>query len=70
MLSFKNTSDVISAERGDFKLSIGGLNNKLPDMAEESLNVLQSALCWQSRDFDMAANMKEATQRVMNQIKL
>ena len=29
-LSFQNTLDVISLERGDFKLSIGGLNSMFP----------------------------------------
>ena len=34
---------VISLEKGDFKLSIGSLNNKFPDMVEGLLNILQSA---------------------------
>ena len=32
-----------SLERGDFKLSIGSLNNKFPYMVEGLLNILQSA---------------------------
>ena len=60
----------ISSERGDFKLSIGGLNNKSPYIVQESLNILQSALCWQSRNFNTVANVKEAMQRNMNQIQL
>ena len=62
-LSFQNTLDVISLERGDFELSIGGLNSMFPlkkiYMVQESLNILQSTLCWQSQDFNMATNMKE-----------
>ena len=34
---------VISLEKGDFKLSIGSLNNKFPYMVEGLLNILQSA---------------------------
>ena len=30
MLSFQNNLNVISLERGDFKFSIGSLNNKFP----------------------------------------
>ena len=44
-LSFQNNLNehVISLERGDFKLSIGSLNNKFPYMVEGLLNILQSA---------------------------
>ena len=34
---------VISLEKGDFKLSIGSLNNKFPYTVEGLLNILQSA---------------------------
>ena len=46
MLSFQTNLNkhVISLERGDFKLSIGSLNNiKFPYMVEGLLNILQSA---------------------------
>ena len=45
MLSFQTSLNehVISLERGDFKLSIGSLNNKFPYTVEELLNILQSA---------------------------
>ena len=45
VLSFQNNlyEHVISLERGDFKLSIGSLNNKFPYMVEGLLNILQSA---------------------------
>ena len=45
MLSFQNNlnEQVISLERGDFKLSIGSLNNKFPYTVEGLLNILQSA---------------------------
>ena len=45
VLSFQNNLNehVILLERGDFKLSIGSLNNKFPYMAEGLLNILQSA---------------------------
>ena len=44
-LSFQNNLNehVISLGRGDFKLSIGSLNNKFPYMVEGLLNNLQSA---------------------------
>ena len=44
-LSFQNNLNehVISLERGDFKLSIGSLNNKFPYMVGGLLNILQSA---------------------------
>ena len=38
-------------ERGDFKLSVGSLNNKFPFMVEGLINFLQST---QSQDFNMA----------------
>ena len=43
-LSFQNNLNehVISLERGDFKLSIGGLNNTFPYTVEGLLNILQS----------------------------
>ena len=45
MLSFQNNFNehVISLKRGDFKLSIGSLNNNFPYMVEELLTILQSA---------------------------
>ena len=46
-ISFQNSLNehVILLERGDFKLSIGSLNNKFPYMVEVEglLNILQSA---------------------------
>ena len=44
-LSFQKDLNVyvILLERGDFKLSIGSLNNKFPYMVEGLLNILQSA---------------------------
>ena len=44
-LSFQNNLNehVISLERGDFKLSIGSMNNKFLYMVEGLLNILQSA---------------------------
>ena len=44
-LSFQNNLNVhvISSERGDFKLSIGSLNNKFPYTVEGLLNILQLA---------------------------
>ena len=42
-LSFQNNLNVhvISLERGDFRLSIGSLNNKFPYTVEGLLNILQ-----------------------------
>ena len=48
-LSFQNNLNVIWLERGDFKFSIGSLNNKFPCMVLELLRILQSALCVESR---------------------
>ena len=44
-LPFQNNLNehVISLERGDFKLSIGSLNNKFPYTVGGLLNILQSA---------------------------
>ena len=44
-LCFQNNlyEHVISLEGGDFKLSIGSLNNKFPYTVEGLLNILQSA---------------------------
>ena len=44
-LCFQNNlyEHVISLERGDFKLSIGSLNNKFPYTVEGLLKILQSA---------------------------
>ena len=44
-LCFQNNlyEHVISLERGDFKLSIGSLNNKFPYTVEGLLHILQSA---------------------------
>ena len=50
---FQNHLNVIALERGDFKLSIGSLNNKFPGMIQELLNILQFVLCLQSRDFNI-----------------
>ena len=50
---------VISLEKGDFKLSVDSWNNKFPYTVEGLLNILQSALCLQSRDFNMVANSNE-----------
>ena len=36
-------------------------------MVQESLNILQLSMCLRSRKFNMVANVKEATQRIMNQ---
>ena len=60
-LSFQRniSAHVMSLERGDFRLSIGNLNNKFPFMVEGLLNILQSVLCLGSQDFDMAANSKK-----------
>ena len=48
-------------ERGNFKLSIGGLNNRFLDMVQELLNTLKSVSSWQSLDFNMAPDMGEGT---------
>ena len=66
-LSFQNNLNVISLARGDFKFSIGSLNNKFPYTVLESLKVLQLSLCLQIPNFNTAANMKEAPQSIMNQ---
>ena len=60
-LSFQKNLNVhvISLERGGFKLSIGSLNIKFPYTIEGLLNMLQSALCLRSRDFNTAANGSE-----------
>ena len=50
---------MILLEREDFKLSVGSLNNKFPYTVEGLLNILQSALCLSSRDFNMAVNGHE-----------
>ena len=64
MLSFQNNLNehVISLEKGDFKLSIGSLNNKFPYTVEGLLNILQSAQHDARRTV-----MESAKQRVMNQ---
>ena len=53
MFSFQNNLNehVISSERGDFKLSIGGLNNKFPYMVEGLPNICNQ--------HNMAANGNE-----------
>ena len=43
-------------ERGDFKLSIGGLNNNIPYMVRKLSTILQLAWSWQTQDFNMALN--------------
>ena len=60
-LSFQDNLNVhvILLERGDFKLSIGSLNNKFPYMVEGLQNILQWGSCLQSQDFNMAANSNE-----------
>ena len=50
----QNNLNVISLERGEFKLSIGGLNNNIPYMVQKLLKILQSTWSWQTRDFNMA----------------
>ena len=44
-LSFQNNLNVhvMSLERGDFKPSIGNLNNKFPYIVEQLQNILKSA---------------------------
>ena len=61
-LSFQKNLNLTSSESGDFKLFIGGLNNKFLKAMQEPLNILQLTLCWQSRDLNMAVNLEEATQ--------
>ena len=46
----------MSVKRGEFKLSIGGLNNDIPYTVQKLLTILQSAWSWQTRDFNMALN--------------
>ena len=58
MLSFQNNLNVISFKRGEFELSVGGALH----MVQESLNILQLALCWQSQDFKLAVKVKAAVQ--------
>ena len=45
--------NVISLERGEFKLSIGGLNNNIPYTVQKLSKILQPAWSWQIRDFNM-----------------
>ena len=52
----QNNSNVISLKRGEFKLSIGGLNNNIPYMVQKLVKILQLAWSWQTRDFNMALN--------------
>ena len=61
VLSFQKKLNVhvIALERGDFKLSIGSVNNKHPYTVKVLLNMLQLSLCLQSRNFNMAANGNE-----------
>ena len=49
----RNNCNVLLLEREDFKLSIFGLNSEFPYTMQESLNILRSPSCWQSRDFNM-----------------
>ena len=51
MLSFQNNSNIVSVEREYFKLSFNSLNNQFSYAIQESLNILQLALCCQSVDF-------------------
>ena len=41
-LSFQNNWNVTTLERKDFKVSVGGLNNKFPNVLQGLLNILQS----------------------------
>ena len=50
----QNNLNVISLERGEFKLSIGGLNNNIPYTVQKLSKILQPAWSWQTRDFNMA----------------
>ena len=70
-LSFQKNFNVhvISLERGDFKLSIGSLKSKFPHMIEGLLNILQSALCLQSQDFNMVVNDNEECKELRTKIK-
>ena len=63
MLSFQNNLNVhvISFERGDFKLSNGSLNNKVPYTVEGVIKHFVIDTTW----WQMV--MKSAKQRVMNQ---
>ena len=47
---------MISLKRGEFKLSIGGLNNNIPYTVQKLSTIWQSAWSWQTRDFNMALN--------------
>ena len=54
----QNNLNVISLERGEFKLSIGGLNNNIPYMVQKLSKILQSTWSWQTRDFNMALKVE------------
>ena len=47
-------------ERGEFKLSIGGLNNNIPYTVQKLSKILQPAWSWQTRDFNMALKAEES----------
>ena len=57
-----NSLNVISFKRGEFEFPIGGMTNNVLHMVQESLNILQLALCWQSQDFKLAVKVKAAAQ--------
>ena len=63
----QNNLNVISLKRGDFKLSIGGLNNNIPYTVQKLRTILQSAWSWQTQDFNMALN---AEARATEQMKI
>ena len=48
----------MSLKRGDFKLSIGGLNNNIPYTVQKLSTILQSAWSWQTQDFNVALNVE------------
>ena len=55
----QNSLNVISLTRGEFKLSIGGLNNNIPYTVQKLSAILQSVWSWQTRDFNVALNEEE-----------
>ena len=63
----QNNLNVISMKRGDFKLSIGGLNNNIPYTVQKLSMILQLAWSWQTQDFNMTLN---AEARAMEQMKI
>ena len=61
----QNSLNVISFKRGEFKLSVGGLNNNIPYTVQKLSTILQSAWSWQTRDFNMALNTEAWTTEQM-----